>query len=206
MGLFGFKKKEKQVVIPEPDKSELDWFFTEEAKELFEKSVRLYEDEMWETWSKGQREMIGPILEKGNWHRREYPCTFFADYLRALKTLDSPRLAVNAVDLALDGEIPAIPYPDCLKPEFNPLINFAIKIKHIYHSKRYDEDLDFNRGMECVIAYLHSAFLNGVDESNEPWLYEKSFWFDEKGKLKEDYSIVIGLKIKGNKNFLDFLK
>ena len=205
MGLFGFKNKEKQVVIPEPNKSELEWFFTEEAKNVFERSVKLYTDDMWEVWSSGERNMIGPILEKGNPFRKEFPCTFFADYLRALKTMDSPRLAINAADLAIDGEgAAAIPYPNCLKPEFNPLINFAIKIKPIYHSKN-GRDLEFDRGMSCVIAYLHSAFVQGVDASNEPWIYEKSLWFNEKGKAREHYEIVSDLKAKGNRKFLDFL-
>ena len=207
MGLFGFKKKEKQIVIPEPNKSEVDWFFTEEAKNTFETWVKENNDEMWEVEAeKGIRGITGATLEKGNIFRKEYPCTFFADYLRALKTMDSPWLAFYAANLALDGDEPGIPYPNCLKPEFNPLINFAIKIKPIYYKKRWDEALDFNTGMACVIVYLFQAFIEGVDESNQSWLYEKSFWFDEKDALRKDWEIKMRLNAIGTQEFLEFMK
>ena len=205
MGLFGFNKKEKPIIVPEPDKSKVEWFFTEEAKERFKILVRRYADDMQEVWFSGENNMIGAILEKGNPYRQEFPCTFFADYLRAIKTMASPALAFVATDLAIDGDGgEAIPYPDCLKPEFNPLINFAIKIKPIYYSKN-GGDLEYNFGMRCVIEYLHSAFIKGVDASNESWIYEKSLWFNEKGKTREHYEIVSDLKTKGNRKFLDFL-
>ena len=48
MGLF-WKKEQKPVVVPEPNQNEIDWFFTEEAKFLFEGTFVL-SDEMYEIW------------------------------------------------------------------------------------------------------------------------------------------------------------
>ena len=197
MGLF-WTKKEKPVVIPEPDKNATDWFFTEEAKNLFGKSIHVYKEEMYEVWFSeyGPSSMIGYTQAKGNPFRKEYPCTFFADYLRGLKTMHSPYLAINAADLAIDTEErEAIPYPDCLKAECNPLINFAIKIKPIIYC-RHGEDLTFNPGMKTIIFYLHDAFECGCNESNEEWIYEKSLWFNEKGKVREYSAIESDIKAK----------
>ena len=60
--------------------------------------------------------------------------------------------------------------------------------------------------MTCVIVYLHYAYEHGVDASNESWIYEKSLWFNNKGKAREHYEIVSDIKAKGNKKFLDFLE
>ena len=46
MGLFW----KKTIVIPEPNKSEVDWFFTSEAEERFKQSVRDNWDKMMEIW------------------------------------------------------------------------------------------------------------------------------------------------------------
>lgn len=204
MCLFG-RKKEKPVVVPEPNKNEVDWFFTQEAKNLFQEYA-YNKDEMYDVWFSeyGAMDMIGYIMAKGNAYRREYPCTFFADYLRVLKTIDSPDLAINAVDLALDGDgADAITYPDCLKPEFNPLINFALKIKPVYYAKN-GEDLRFNSGMKMIIGYLHDAFVGGVDESNESWIYEKSLWFNAKGKPREYSEIEADIRAKAKyKQFIN---
>ena len=148
--------------------------------------------------------MVGYINAKGNPYRKEYPCTFFADYLRALKTMDSACLAINAVDFALEGDgADAIPYPECLKPEVNPLINFAIKIKPIIYTKN-GKDLTFNSGMKMIIGYLHDAFVGGFDESNESWIYDNSLWFNAKGKPREYYEIQSDIKAKAKyKQFIN---
>lgn len=197
MGLFAIKK-EKPVVVPEPDNNLVNWFFTVAAENAFEQSVYVRSKEMYEVWFSqyGPSQMAGYIQPKGHPFRKEYPCTFFADYLRALKTMASSYLALNAADLAIDGDgADAIPYPDCLKAERNPLINFAIKIKPIIYCK-HGEDLTFNNGMKTMICYLHDAFVKGVDESNEQWIYEKSLWFNAKGKIREDSEIIADIKAK----------
>lgn len=204
MGLFGIKKG-KSVIVPEPNQNELDWFFTKEAENLFNSCIRK-KDEMYEVWfsENGDKYMIGYTMPKGNSFRREYPCTFFADYLRVLKTIDTPHLAINAVDLAMeeDGEV-LLSYPECLKAEFNPLINFAIKIKPIIYTKN-GKDLTFNSGMKMIIGYLHDAFVGGFDESNESWIYETSLWFNMKGKPREYYEIQSDIKAKAKyKQFIN---
>ncbi len=201
MGLFSFFKRDNEdndkIVIPQPDENEIKWFFSDEAREVFEIMVLSNADEMEEIWGQeyGQLEMNGYITPKGNPLRREYPCTFFADYLRALKTIDSPRLAYYTMDLALDGDMaPAIQYPDCLKAEINPLINFAIKIKPVFYSK-YGNDIQFSWAMNVITKYLHDLFANGFeDESNESWIYESSLWLNEKGKVREYQEIVEHIK------------
>ena len=47
-----------------------------------------------------------------------------------------------------------------------------------------------------IIAYLHDAFVNGVDESNEAWIYENSLWFNTKGNKREDSEIEADIKLK----------
>lgn len=198
MGLFDFLKKEKNVIVPESDADKVNWFFTDEAKAVFKRTL-FDVDEMWNIWKgqNGASYMIGYTSPEGNPFRKNFPCTFFADYLRALKTMDAPRLAVYAVDLAMDGDAcEGIPYPDCLKAEHNPLINFAIKIKPIYHSK-YGEGIKFDSGMNLLLKYLHDAYAHGMeDESNESWMYEKELWFNDKGKVRDHREIEQTIKEK----------
>lgn len=199
MGLFGFFKKSKeQVVVPEPDKKAVDWFFTEEAKSRF-RVCKSNKKEMFQVWSSphGKAYMAGYTAPKGNIYRRDdFPSTFFADYLRALKTTDMAFLATNASHLALKDEVVPIPYPDCLKAEFNPLINFAIKIKPIFYHKK-GKDLEYNGAMQSMIAYLHDCYVdNYIDESNEQWIYEESLWFDSKGKERNSSDILADIKAK----------
>lgn len=190
MGLFDFlKQKNDFVIIPEPDPKELNWFFSEEAKSLFDSWVELYGDEMWEEWCSLGVYMEPCMREKGDPSRKTYPCTFFADYLRVLKTMVPAMLAYEAADLAIDGDVAdAIPYPNCLKPEFNPLINFAIKMKPIFYSTN-GKELEANSVVNLMIEYIKDAFLNGVNVSNESWLYEKNLWLDKKGNLKDSSKI-----------------
>ena len=193
MGLFGFRKKEVAMVIPEPNQNEIDWFFTEEAKSIFEKWVKLYKDEMWEEWGSLGVFMEPYMSEEDEPERRTYPCTFFADYFRALKTIVHPRLVFEATDLAIDGDAaPAIPYPDCLKPECNPLINFAIKMRPIFYRAccNYDvQKLQHTPGVTLIVELLKEAFLNGVDASNQSWIYEESLWLDRLGFVKDETKI-----------------
>ena len=133
------------------------------------------------------------MSEKDEPERRTYPCTFFADYFRALKTIVHPRLVFEATDLAIDGDAaPAIPYPDCLKPECNPLINFAIKMRPIFYMACCGfsvQELQHNPGVVLIVELLKEAFLKGFDASNESWIYEKSIWFDKRGYLKDETEI-----------------
>ena len=122
------------------------------------------------------------------------PVSFFHDYLKALKTIYSERLAMNAVHLAYDEDDNFIRYPDCFMKEHNPVINFAIKFKPIFYSKNGDA-LKSNGGMESLIAYLHDVYVNeGVDESNEKWIYEESLWFNSKGKERNSAEIRADIK------------
>ena len=159
---------------------------------------------MYETWASKQSDITYYILPEGNPYKKgDYPCSFFADYFRALKTKFDLRLVINAVDLAIDGDgADAIPYPNCLKPEFNPLVNFAIKMKPIFYHKN-GKDIEYNCAIDILITYLHNAFINGADESNEPWMYEESLWFDEKGKQKDD-SVIIR-KIKSQAKYKEYI-
>lgn len=199
MGLFDFfKKTEKQVVIPEPDEQAVAWFFTDEAKSRFRICVS-NKDEMLQVWFSpyGKAIMAGYTAPKGNIYRRDdlLP-TFFADYLRALKTTDMAYLATNAAHLAIDDETVAIPFPDCLKAEYNPLINFAIKIKPIFYHKK-GKELEYNGAMQSMIAYLHDNYVdNHIDESNEQWIYEESMWFDAKEKERNSSEILADIKAK----------
>ena len=194
MGLFGFSKK-KKVIIPEADEEKVDWFFSEDGEGTFQSC--LYNiDEMMEILSEkgGITDMIGYTGE-GMFRNSDLPCTFFADYLRALKTIDVPKLACAAVDLAIDGDAcEGIPYPNCLTAALNPLINFAIKIKPIYHSKN-GKDICFDAGMNTLIDYLHDVYAHYLeDESNESWMYEETLWFNKKGKVRDWQEIVADIK------------
>ena len=193
MGLFDFISKSKPVVVPEPDKSAVDSFFTEEAALEYKRSLRLY-DEMVEKWDEDCTDFVFFTHAKGSPHRVEYPCTIFADYLRALKCMDIYRLAVFAAVAAYEGE-ERISYPDCLKSECNPFINFAIKIKPIIYSKN-GEDLQFSGAMDILLIYLSRAFSNGSDESNEEWMYDNSLWFNDRGKPREHYELIQIIKRK----------
>ncbi len=198
MGFFDFFKnlfKEKEIIIPPVDEEKVNWFFSEDAKDTFKRTLR-YAKEMYEIWAEegGPSDLIFYTGE-GNARREELPCTFFADYLRALNTIDVPTLSFMAADLAIDGEAaPAISYPNCLKAEYNPLINFAIKIKPLFYSKN-GKDIRFDTSMKVLIIYLHNLYANGLeDESNEAWIYEKSLWFNEKGIVREWREIVADIK------------
>ena len=197
MGLF--RKKEKQkIVVPESDQNEIAWFFTEEAKSRF-RICKSNAEEMIQVWSSphGKALMAGYTAPKGNVYRRDdFLSTFFADYLRALKTTDMAFLATNASHLALNDEVFPIPYPDCLMAEYNPLINFAIKIKPILYHKK-GKGLEYNGAMQSMIAYLHDCYVdNDIDESNEQWIYEESLWFDSKGKERNSVEILADIKEK----------
>lgn len=103
MGLFDFfKKSKKMIAIPEPDQKEVDWFFTEEAKERF-KVCGMNAEEMISIWTSpnGEVLMMGYTARNGNMRRDDLPSTFFADYLRALKTTDMVALATFAAHLAV---------------------------------------------------------------------------------------------------------
>ena len=199
MGLFDlFNKTKKQIVIPEPDEQAVAWFFTDEASNKFRTCVSNTEDIL-QVWfsPNGNFIMTGFTTPKGNIYRRDdFLPTFFADYLRALKTIDMAFLAANAARLAIDDETVAIPFPDCLKAEYNPLINFAIKIKPIYYHKN-GKELQYNSAMKSMIAYLHDCYVdNQIDESNEDWIYEESLWFDSKGKERNSEEILADIKAK----------
>lgn len=198
MGFFDVFKnlfKEKEIIIPPADEEKVNWFFSEDAKDMFKRTLR-YAKEMYEigTQEGGMSDLIFYTGE-GSARREELPCTFFADYLRALNTIAVPRLTFMAADLAIDGEAaPAIPYPNCLKAEYNPLINFAIKIKPLFYSKN-GKDIQFDPSMNVLIIYLHNLYANGLeDESNEAWIYERSLWFNEKGIVREWREILEDIK------------
>lgn len=197
MGLFDFFKN-KKVVIPEPNAEELTWFFSDKGKNAWESSL-VNKTEMYDLYHSeyGESLIAANIQKEGNRFRTNLPCTFFADYLRALKTVDSAKLAFLCADLSIDGAgAPAIPYPECLKAEHNPLINFALKIKTVYHEKN-GRDIMFSTGFKMILSYLHELFLNGFeDESNEDWLYQKELWFTPKGKLREMKEIDLDIKAK----------
>ncbi len=196
MGLFGFSKK-KKVIIPEADEEKVDWFFSEDGERTFQSRLHNV-DHMMDVLSEesGLGLMLGLTQAEGGMFRNEHlPCTFIADYLRAYKTIDVPKLTCAIVDLAIDGNAcEGIPYPNCLTAAFNPLINFAIKFKPIYHSKN-GKDIKFNSGLNTLIDYLHDVYaLYLEDESNESWIYEETLWFNKKGKEREWQEIVTDIK------------
>ncbi len=199
MGLFNLfkfgvpKRQEYQKTEEDLRTERLEWFFTEEAKEKFELSVKKYEDEMYEVWKRDVSEFIMYTSEKGSPNRIEYPCTIIADYLRALDTMTPPCLSVDIAHLIIEG-CGDVQWPDCLKAEHNPLINFAIKIKPLYHCKN-GKDIEFDSAMRMMIFYLHDAFLKGYDESNEEWIYEKSLWYNKNGKAREYYDIIRDIEV-----------
>ena len=198
MVLFDFFKSTKPIKVPEADQKAVDWFFTVDGKIAFQEAL-CNQQEMLDLWfsPNGHLHMVGCTCPKGNPYRREYPSTFFADYLRALKTIDMAFLATNAAHLAMDDdERDAIPYPDCLKAEYNPIINFAIKFKPIFYHKK-GEELEYNTAMKSMIAYLHDCYVDHyIDESNEQWIYEESLWFDVKGKIRSGSEILADIKSK----------
>lgn len=194
MGLFG----KKPVVIPEPDKNAINWFSTKEAEKLFKYSVRNNWDQMMQIWQAKGKWGIAPYARYGldKLGEEAMPIAFFYEYLKAWKTMCSEHLAMNAVDLALDEESGEILYPNCFMKEHNPLVNFAIKIKPIFYSK-HGESLEFNCGMMSMIAYLHDVYVNeGIDESNEKWIYEETLWFNQRGKERDSSEIISDIKAK----------
>lgn len=90
------------------------------------------------------------------------------------------------------------------------MINFAIKIKPLFYSntkKGLDYNLEYSSALKSMVAYLHDCYVNqGLDESNEQWIYEKSLWFDDKGKVrrKSDSFAVIKSKVKYPDILIDF--
>lgn len=185
---FGaFKQQKNKKTKERLQTKNIKWFFTEEAKIKFETSVKQYAREMYETWKTDKRKLCFYTREKGCPGRREYPCTLIADYLRALKTIDTYKLSMDIANLAI--KISDMAYPNCLMAEKNPLINFAIKFKPLYQCDK-GKKIAHNSAMEMMIFYLHDMFLAGEDESNESWIYEKSLWYKANGKARKDYKII----------------
>lgn len=193
MGLFS----KKPMIVPEADEIAVNRFYTREMERRFMRSIFNYWDEMMELWrAEGITGMIMHTrLGLDAWGDNAFPIAFFAEYFRALKTMDTPMICMMATALACDKE-GKIDYPHCFMEEYNPLVNFAIKIKPIFHRKNGDS-LWLNCGMRSMLAYLHDAFVNeGIDESDEEWIYEESLWFNAKGKVRTDSEIFADIKSK----------
>lgn len=118
---FGaFKQQKNKKTKERLQTKNMKWFFTEEAKIKFETSVKQYAREMYETWKTDKRKMCFYTTEKGCPARREYPCTLIADYLRALKTIDTYKLSMDIANLAI--KISDMSYPNCLMAEKTRLL------------------------------------------------------------------------------------
>ena len=202
MGLFGlfnvpkYKKTEEDIKRENPE-----WFFSEDCEKLFKRSIRLNWDNMFNEWNNGgasnmYRYTAYSIKDLGD---ESFPITFFADYFRSLKTMDNPMICMNAVDFAYTKEAGGCYfYPECFEKEGNPIVNFAIKIKPIINHKN-GKELWLNGGMKSIIAYLHDVsedvgLRDGLEESNQEWIYKESLWFDSKGKERKDSEILADIK------------
>lgn len=190
MGLFNVFKKfavnKKQTIDLKP----LAWYFTEEAKQEWERIVALHLDEMINEWNNNRNGLIGSIdayMVKG-WlnkeearaakEREEWPCMFLKRYFMALgcdKDYIS-ELVCFVSNMSVEGEdiTDPIPYPDLLKAEKNPLINIA--------EKAQKADFYFSHAIfHIAIRYAYNAFGFGLDVSEESWLYEESTHKGEEG-------------------------
>lgn len=209
MGLFDFRKKKTNAVVPNEqdtvDKEKINWYFTEEAKEKFERSMRFHFDEMMELYQDSPSNLIF-IIEDGTYRREDMPCTFFADYLREMKLFYNAVLVANLADLAHDGDVPGIPYPECIRQITNPLIDFAVKMTPLYKMKN-GENLKYSVAVKALIFYIHRAYCEYVDVSDEIWMYEQDLFFTPKGKLKDDSAILEDIKTKArHKEYFENLK
>ncbi len=183
MGLFDFKKKKNEV-----NQEKVDWYFSPEGKKRFDECI-INKDLMMKAFE-GDRPstMIeGFCLPEGKPGRIDnVPCTFFADYLRERKIFTTGPIAYFACDLAIPYK-KHIEYPDCLKEEYNAIISYAISITPYY---KRDKELTYNRAVTAIATYIHHGFYIDYDALKEGWMLEENLYFNEKGKLRDEFEVL----------------
>ena len=186
MGLFNLLKKHNNNEVNE---EKVQWFFTSEALSIFNSCAK-YRSEMQKIITSDRLRfstIFATSLPKGYPHRNDnFLSTFFADYLRELNTITPGGIVYFAAEFALDHR-EDIPFPLCLEAEFNPIINYAIKINR--YRKKGGSNFEFSHGINNICAYIYYAPHYNHDISNETWMFDESLYFNEKGKLREDEEI-----------------
>lgn len=189
MGLFNFLKRDNK----NEDIKSVEWYFTEEAKQEWERITKLHHEEMVDAWNHNYNWLDGIIRahtvkdwldkqeKRESKERADWPCMFLKRYFIAagykedfIKYSLTPLVCFTA-NMGVDGDLAdAVPYPQLLLAENNPLINIAEKFQKI--------NWTYSKAMlEIIMRYAFNAFCEGLDVSEESWIYVEKNHKDEEG-------------------------
>ncbi len=214
MGLFDFLKgklgvPKYQKTTEDLKKENAEWFFAEEGEEYFSQCARnkteMYSVRDDEEMSVDVKRMTisGWSLPVGSRARYEHvPCTFFADYFRAIGAFDGGIFSFYASDIALRRQDSrALGYPNGLKPEFNPLVKYAQFLGGL--GKQYRDSITDSNAVEGIGVYINECFFNDENALDEGWILDKNLYVNENGIFRSDDEIRKLVKMKAqNKKVL----
>ncbi len=164
------------------DQKEKEWYLSEQGKTKFLQMMEEYREDMAESWNNDRDDFIcfyskrwAPtpqererLIEMSNW-----PCIFIRDCLYALgysSYCDDAYVGVMTVALFESG----VSFEDIFSSNKNPFLKLFVNWK-----KTFAEDISYVVIRNLVYDYIWKAYKNGVDATNESWMYEKSTYLTD---------------------------
>ena len=125
-----------------------------------------------------------PIAQKKNWLIK-----YFYEYMLSRYSV---KMASNEHTLvlmtAMAGNCPTLyPYPDCLDEKKHPILHFFGSVKHLLPEGYSEQTYPI---LKDIVQYIYNAVALSKDVSRESWMYEKSFYVDDRERPKK-YAVVL---------------
>ena len=164
-----------------------EWYFTEAAKNEWNENVQRYFDEMLESWNEDNDEFVKAYAICGFSARKEHeelfrktenwPAMFIKRYLEVCgyrQVADCACVGMMVADCdANKGEgAVKLTYPDIISFEKNPLLTVMKKIEDMGAFEEGEDN--FWIFSDYLLDYIINAYRDGVDVSEEDWIYDKA--------------------------------
>ena len=125
-----------------------------------------------------------PIAQKKNWLLK-----YFYEYMLSRYSI---KMASNEHTLILissvAGNCPDLcPYPDCLDGEKNPLLYFFCNVLNLLPNGYSEQAYPI---LKDIAHYIYNACISSKDVSRESWMYDKSFYLDDRDRPQK-YNLLL---------------
>lgn len=195
-----------------------EWFISEEGKQTYEKYRQysedmrkwVYDGDFWEGIDFIGSMVSSPVDTVMTDKQKQWPCRYWYFYLVQLHKKNKDNLVysgflndkVTAGLVAfLLGTVVSDNWPDVLKPEENPILNYLLKQKihpaflHTYESRETFLPSDYEKAtainFERVhLLYVNDMFAEGIDASDETWLYDENIYKNARGDARQISEII----------------
>ena len=138
-----------------------------------------------------------PLTQKKNWLIKYYYEYMLSQYSIKMASNEHTLVLIAATAVNFPGPCP---YPDCLDDEKHPILYFFNNVRQIL-PEGYSEQI--YPILKDIVHYIYNAYTSSKDVSHESWMYDKSFYVDDRERPRK-YS-TLSENLKNLAGFPEFL-